>query len=282
MNFKPNNPGVIALDIDGTITVDHHPISQEVIAYLSILYHAGWKFIFITGRTFLWGYEVLQTLPFPYMLAVQNGALLVEMPSQKIVSKKYLSKTIIPAMEEICHEEPTDFVIYTGFENRDTCYYRSSHFSLELREYLAERSQMMKEAWIDIRSFDELPIKEFSSVKCFGRYDSALRISVQIEQRLGLHIPLIRDPYYADYFVAQATNPEADKGAALLAFLHRQPEELFVIAAGDDLNDKSMMEVASCKVVMATAPKELLDIADVIAPPAKDNGIITALKLIIK
>ena len=43
--------GIIALDIDGTITVEHHSIEPEVVRYLSGLAAEGWKMIFITGRT---------------------------------------------------------------------------------------------------------------------------------------------------------------------------------------------------------------------------------------
>ncbi len=269
--------GIIALDIDGTITVDHHPIAPDVIAFMTKLHAEGWQFMFLTGRTFSWGYEVLKELPFPFTFAAQNGAIVLEMPSRAIVSRKYLTKKVIPVMEQICQDEPTDFVIYTGFENKDLCYYRSSHFDEELAHYLAERSQRMNETWVDIPSFDVMPVEEFSSVKCFGGYASTARIAQRIDSRLGLHIPLIRDPYRHDHFVAQATHPEADKGLALSELLRRYPNGTRVIAAGDDLNDIAMMKVASCKVVMETAPPELLGMADVIAPPAKALGIIDGL-----
>jgi hydroxymethylpyrimidine pyrophosphatase-like HAD family hydrolase len=51
-----------------------------------------------------------------------------------------------------------------------------------------------------------------------------------------------------------------------------------VIAAGDDYNDESMLKVADVKVVMATAPQDLLLKADVVAPAASEEGIIAGLE----
>ena len=51
-----------------------------------------------------------------------------------------------------------------------------------------------------------------------------------------------------------------------------------VIAAGDDYNDEPMLEAADIKVVMATAPADLLSKADIIAPAASEDGIICGLE----
>lgn len=278
MNIPVQQLGIIALDIDGTLTVDHHPIEPDVVTYLNSLFKSGWSFIFITGRTFSRGYEVLKTIPFPYYFAAQNGSIIIEMPSRRIVSKKYLSRTVIPLIEEICKDEPSDFVMYTGFENRDLCYYRPAYFDQELLKYLKERTEMFNETWQEIQSFDDMLQNEFSSIKCFGKYASASRIAKRIETELNLHIPLIRDPFNRDYYVAQATHPEADKGLALSEIVKNLPKGSVSIAAGDDHNDVSMLNVASLKVVMDTAPKELLAMADIIAPSAKEKGIIVGLK----
>jgi hydroxymethylpyrimidine pyrophosphatase-like HAD family hydrolase len=49
------------------------------------------------------------------------------------------------------------------------------------------------------------------------------------------------------------------------------------IAAGDDLNDISMLEVADVKIAIAGAPPELLSIATIVAQHGAQHGIIEAL-----
>lgn len=273
--------GLIALDIDGTTTPPGQPIAQEVISFLQELVRNQWQLVFVTGRTFHFGYQVVGQLPFPYLFCVQNGAITIEMPTRTIVNKKYLESGIIPTMEHICESEPSDFIIYAGFEHEDACYFRSHQFSDELREYLKARTAKFQEKWIDVPSFDNLHIDSFASVKCFGKHASALAIAEKIEKELGLHVPLIRDPFRADIYVAQATHPSVSKGEAVRQLAEQlQPD--VIIAAGDDYNDLTMFEAADIKVVMATAPQDILALADIIAPPAEEHGIIAGLKTAIE
>lgn len=273
--------GTIALDIDGTLT-DDSTLPVNVIIYLKSLADSGWRIIFITGRTFQSGQKTLKSLPFTYYFAVQNGAIILEMPSQRIISKRYLDRSIFEEMEDICQAQPSDFVVYSGYENNDQCYYRPNHFSPNLMEYLHRRIESYEETWHPLASYNELALDYFPSIKCFGKYESAKVLSHRIEERLGLHVPLIRDPFEIDYYVVQATHPQISKGQALKDLISRTEERGLVIAAGDDYNDVSMLEAADVKIVMATAPQDMLEKADVIARPAAEEGIIIALEAALK
>jgi len=271
-------PGIIALDIDGTTADFGCPISAEVSTYLHGLATSGWDLVFITGRTFTDGERLLQHLPFPYYFAVQNGAITLQMPEAKVISKCLLDKRIFPGMERICQDEPTDFVIFAGYEHQDCCYYRSHNFSNDLLLYLKDRSEAFFSNWIDLPSFDNLPLLDFPSVKCFGTIDSATRISHRIEKEIGLHAPLIKDPFREDYYVVQATHASVSKGSALRQLAQEIAPQKPIIAAGDDNNDISMLDEATIRIVMASAPAHLLATAHVMAPPAKENGIIQGLQ----
>jgi hydroxymethylpyrimidine pyrophosphatase-like HAD family hydrolase len=274
--------GTIALDIDGTLTTEMRTIPPRVVDYLSLLAREGWRLIFITGRPFASGAKTLQPLTFPYYLAVQNGAIILEMPARKIILKRYLDRTIFKAMDEICQGEPSDFVVYGGFEHQDVCYYRPKRFSSSLLAYLEGRIKEFKEVWLPVDSYDDMELSEFPSIKCFGHYASAQELTRRIEERLGLHVPLIRDPYDESYYVVQATHPNISKGFALKNFIAFAGASGKVIAAGDDYNDRSMLSQADIRIVMATAPKDLLVEADIIAPPASEEGIISGLKAVFK
>lgn len=127
-----------------------------------------------------------------------------------------------------------------------------------------------------------MELKEFPSLKCFGFHSSAVDLARKIETQLGLHVPLIRDPFDESYYVVQATHPQISKGQALKDFVQLNKNGGKIIAAGDDYNDRSMFAVADIAVVMATAPQEMLMEADIIAPPASEEGIIVGLEAAIK
>lgn len=281
MFFHPDS-GIIALDIDGTITAEAERIPPEVIQFFHDLYQKGWQFIFITGRPFQWGMRSLHRLPFPYAVAVQNGALLVEMPSEHILARRYLSQTDIPKMEAICAQHHTDFVIYTGYENQDQCYYRPKKFPSEVLEYVQKRTTQLGEKWLPTQTFEHLSSLSFASFKCFAKERAAFLLSEQIEHELNLHAPLIRDPFSTDYFVVQVTHPEATKGDILKEYARLKSAKGPVLAAGDDLNDYSLLKAATIKIAMNNAPQKLLAIADIVAPPATEYGIIEGLTKALK
>lgn len=274
--------GTIALDIDGTLTTNGMHLPRRTLDYLSSLATSGWRFIFITGRPYHSGIKALKDVPFTYYLAVQNGAIILEMPSRHIVGKKYLDRSIFHEMEAICDDDPSDFVIYGGFENEDCCYFRPKHFSEDLLEYLHRRISTYEETWHAVESYEEVDIDMFPSVKCFGKLGSAKVLADRIEKRLGLHVPIIRDTFSNDHYVIQATHANISKGHALKDLIALTGERGKVIAAGDDLNDLPMLAAADIKIVMSTAPQEMLSKGDIIAPAAMEEGIIIGLEAAIK
>jgi len=271
--------GIIALDIDGTVTHGSNPIPNEVISYLENLASQGWVIAFITGRIFSGSIHLLQGCTFRSYLAVQNGAIILEMPSRRIISKRYLDRSVFAEMESICEDGPSDFVVYGGYEHNDICYFRPKKFSADLLPYLQSRITAFKETWRPIETFDEMKLESFPSIKCFGLYPEAKKLVEQIEANLNLHVPLIRDPFNKDYYIIQATHPQISKGNALqdlVKLLGISPGKL--IAAGDDYNDCSMWDIADVRIVMETAPSELLKNAHVIAPSAEKQGIIQGIE----
>jgi hydroxymethylpyrimidine pyrophosphatase-like HAD family hydrolase len=270
--------GIIALDIDGTITDQIHHLPREVKEFFENLISDGWRIIFITGRPFQWGYSALQSLQCSYYFAVQNGALILEMPQKIIKLKKYLHPNILAGMDLVCKGELSSYVVYSGYDHNDICYYRPALFDRFLLDYLLKRVNTLEERWIALESFDQLPIKEWASVKSFGHIELANRLSRRIENELHLHAPVIRDPFDPNYYVVQATHLQVDKGKTLQEFIKIVGTPPIIIAAGDDNNDASMLSVADIKIVMETAPAYLLEMADIKAPAASKQGIITGLQ----
>ena len=274
---------LIASDIDGTLTDKSHTIPREVFDYMEGLCTQGIDLLFVTGRPFFRGYPPLQTMKFPYLLAVYNGSLIFEMPQKEIVFRAYLGNEILGEIAPFCVGTPTDLVVYGGYEHHDICYYRPDHFSKELLDFLKYRCEFLNEKWIEIASFDDLPVTNFPSVKCFGHRNSLLQIQEKVEAKLEVIAPVISDSLHTEYCIAQITKRGVDKGKTIENVKTMKPKKNYkTIACGDDFNDLQMLLRADIAVVMATAPKELLSIADVIAPPSYENGIIRGINQALK
>ena len=276
MNFRPLK-GTIALDIDGTVVSNAHKIDSLVIDALSRLAKEGWAFIFITGRTFQTAIRALKDIPFPYALAVQNGALLLEMPSRTILQRKSISRESLAEVEKIGNEFEAGFAVYSGFESHDRVFYCPHSLAPSILSYGLQRADFLNEHWEPLDSFSDLPVPSFSSIKFFLNDERAFLISRRIEAELKFHAPPNRDPFNFNFFVLQVTHELATKGEVLREFVKLAERVGPIIAAGDDHNDLSMLNAAHIKVVMAGAPQDLLAVADVIAPPAAALGIIQGL-----
>lgn len=269
---------LIALDIDGTLTHEHHPIPQEVLSFLGEKQEEGWKLLFVTGRSFRHGLEMTHSLPQPYYIASQNGAALLEVPEKKVLAKNYLKREILPLLTEICKEEYTDFAVYSGPEREDRVYYRGDRHSPEQRHYLNERIQG-KEEWVSVGSYDELDFEDFAAVKCLGPKSIVESVAKKMSSRLDLHVPVIRDAFSPTNFIAQGTHSSATKGQAIASLCQAlQMKDATIIAAGDDYNDVTMFKAATLSIAMSTAPEDVRSIAHIIAPPASESGIIQGLK----
>ncbi|MGK5594224.1 MAG: HAD hydrolase family protein [Parachlamydiaceae bacterium] len=274
--------GIVALDIDGTMTEDTCSVPLNVKSYLEQLYHDGWVMIFITGRPFNWAYRSLMQLNMHYYLAIQNGAVILEMPDKTIVHRCYLSSSVLLRLDKLSQQFSTDYIIYSGYENQDICYYRPQNLSPQQLGYLHQRAQILNENWMPVEHFDELPLQGIASLKFIEQKPFIIKLVQQVEEQLHLHVPLNRDPVNEKYFVAQVTHPRATKGEALEQIRLLYQLQGPIIAAGDDFNDISMLQKADIKIMMGNAEPSLLSMGDIIAPPASQEGVIHGLKLAIE
>ena len=88
---------------------------------------------------------------------------------------------------------------------------------------------------------------------------------------------LIRDPLGDDVYLILVTVKGATKGRALRRIKQIVGRGGPTIAAGDDLNDISMLQEAEIRIVMEGAPLEMLPLATLVGKHGKQHGIIAAL-----
>jgi HAD superfamily hydrolase (TIGR01484 family) len=279
---KQRDKALIALDIDGTLAPMKEPIPAEVADYLNAIMSEGHQIVFLTGRTFTFARPMLKLMREPFYLAVQNGAAVVELPSKKVVYSKYLSNDILDDLDRIFDGEANDYLIEGGVEKDDCCFYRSQRHTEDQLEYIHFRHNLSKELWIDTPSFQNVGIKQFPLIKCFGEKSFVERMALDIFQKLDLHMPVIQDPFKENGYIAMGTHPEVSKGQTMQALRELLGDKHFLVAAGDDHNDESMIEAADFGIAMETSPKDVLSKADYIAPSAKKRGIIPALNKALK
>ena len=272
--------GWLAFDIDGTLTLDKRSIPARVVAHLHQLQRDGWKIVLATGRPFAFAQMAVQALPFPFHLIVQNGSAALEMPKRQLLWTNYLPADALPLLEKAYESIRGDFLVYAGVERGDFCFYRPDRFPLEELSYLAELQTRQTEKWQSVESFDPERIGPFPLAKSFGPSARMQKLREQLHSKT-FEVAQIRDTYTQGTDVLLITHTSATKGSALKRLIEQEGIRGRVIAAGDDVNDLSLFAAADVAIAMPHAPKSVLGVADCIAPPTADCGIIEALNRVL-
>jgi len=268
--------GLLAFDIDGTLTHRLEWIDPKIVHYLKKLAADQWQIAFLTGRTFSFAEKIIHKFDFPYLIAVQNGADIIEMPSKKSLKQNYLSAAIIPEIEQAYEGEKEDFIIYSGIEKGDFCYFRPSRFSDKVLKYLKVLESFSSPWHPSDFAFEKG--SSFPLIKAFGEKEAMEKLHRRLIQQPALEVSLIRDPVDPSLYLNLITDQNASKGHSL-HFLKEHFQSPVVIAAGDDHNDLKMLQEADVAICIETAPSEVLAVADLIAKPAESLGIIEALEV---
>lgn len=271
--------GCICLDIDGTITSDPFHIPLEVVHCLESLYLQGWQILFSTGRPFAFASRLFGSISFPFFLSLQNGADLIKMPEKIKLAQEYLSSEFISRLEGVYQDMEEDFLVYSGWEKGDFCTFRPHRFSLKMLEHLEVVQALSSEPWKSVEEFTFSKEETFPLIKGLGTKEQMEKLSCKLSVFSDIHSTCIYDPLSKNgSYLNLITSAKATKGEVLKKLRALFPEKAFFIAAGDDFNDVSMFKEADKVIVMKTANQELWSFADILAEPAKENGIIEALR----
>ncbi len=271
--------GWIALDIDGTITFTKRDIPEKIKLFLRAL-SKDWQIIFLTGRTFNFAMSALADLNFPYYLGVENGAELIELPEKRKIYQKFLDSFALEQLEKIYQNIESDFLVCSGWEKGDFCYYRPDRFSDEQKKYLEELKNRQEENWHSLKEFDLSWIGAFPFIKCFGTQEMMENIFAKLKALDFCEISCIRDYYFPDLYLLLISHKQVSKGKTL-QWIYEKKGNGPIICAGDDMNDLSMFDVADIKIAMQNAPEQLKEKADFIAPLAQDLGLIDGINFAI-
>lgn len=274
--------GWIALDMDGTITLDKYSVPEPVVTYLRQRVNDGWKIAIATGRPFKLAQMALKTFDFPYIILPQNGTAALQMPSKIELFRRYIPVTHLAEIDAAFEGTPGDYIVFNGYDHGDQLYWRPNRMDEEQTFYVENIAKSHGEIPIAVVSFQGLKESSIPIVKCFGTLTDMTRVTNNLKNNEHFNLTLIRDPYAEDYYILLITDRSASKGQSLLAAIDILGWKGTIIAAGDDENDKSLLEVADIKIAMAHAPEHLHNVADFIAPPTHEFGIIQALELALR
>ncbi|WP_201456825.1 HAD-IIB family hydrolase [Chlamydia sp. 17-3921] len=278
---------LLVTDIDGTITDKAHRLDPDVIDTLISLSKSDWSLFFLTGRYFSYASPLFKKFPVPYLLGCQNGASVWSSISQTFVYSQNLNRDLLAVLQESVADCPVTLSIESGASHNDH-YYRysptlESKFLYKMLDPVYFPTSNERSILVETENLEkEYPFPSFAAAKIIGERCVVEEIQKKLIQNKDfiskVNLALMRWPFDFNYSILFFTDKNVSKGHALdrVIEIFYNGEKPFVMASGDDNNDIGLILRGDFRIVMKSAPEELHGIADFLAPPAEENGILSA------
>lgn len=271
--------GIIASDIDRTLTNEDHEIPQDVVKYLHSCYNEGFQIVFLTGRPFSFSKKALHLCDFPFHLAVQNGAEVVAMPEQEFRMQKFITKERAMRVRAANPLDDRDFLIYSGMALHDQCYYQEDCFKGAALDYLNSIQSFGAISYKAIDSYEAMDNLHYPVMRTFGNLEQLEAVKAAIlEVEPDLSCVILSDLAPGGEYIIMVTEKGVDKGHTLKRLIDHYDWSGPTIGCGDDLNDCTLFDTVDISIGMENGHPDLLKKATIIAKPSYDMGIIDALE----
>jgi Cof subfamily protein (haloacid dehalogenase superfamily) len=247
---------LIALDIDGTLLDGQSQLPD--INRQAILEAAarGIEIALVTGRRYDFAMPIARQIPCHLTMIVNNGAMvkssdgathLVHRLPHDVARRVIETTPQFRDMASICFDRPRqNQLIFERIDWEDPL--RSGYFKRN-REFIAEVSPIL-----DCLTEDPIQVM-FTGPVSPARKLAAVLARLPFAQEYSLAVTLYEE---RDFGLVDVLSPGCSKGATLAEWVRRRGwSREDVMAIGDNLNDREMLEYAGLPIVMANSVPEL-------------------------
>lgn len=263
-------PELIAIDLDGTLLVDHHFISAENIAAIHRAVTHGIAVYLVSGRAVRGMQTAATTLGLNTPLISLNGSFIYDVINQNIVYSHPITREIAQRAIRVFQNRNIYIGYHTGlhwYVDKDCIEMRAEGKSMDAQpEFVENLSTAI------IPPPHKLIAMDFT-------HEHLLHAA---HQDLERELPDL-NAHFSETFALEIFDRQVSKGAAIqhIANSIRLPVEKIMVI-GDNYNDISMMELAGLSIAMGNAPENVKSKADWIVPSNKENGVAFAIDRVLK
>ena len=260
---------LIALDIDGTIRSFDHAMSDRTRSAIEAVSERGVVVTLATGRTFRSALAVTAELALTSPIISFQGAHVADPTSGEVLWHRPLTADMaLAALEEL-----------DGWDREVLAYLGDRVYADKLTPWVeahGERNRGLVSVEDDLRS---LAPKGLTRLVAVGEDDDVLGLEQEMRSKFDSRLHVTRSlPYFCEIL-----HPDGGKDNAL-AWLCRRlgVEQSETIAFGNGYNDVDMLRWAGLSVAVSGAVPEVIEVADVVAPPLEQDGAAHVLEDLLK
>jgi len=287
---------LVTIDLDGTLLNSMGEISEENLKQLRRCIEQEIEIVLTSGRITNSIKNFAKQIGNNNYLISGNGSAIYDINNEKYIYQNTISKEKVLKIIKICEENSIYYSVYTDkYILTKNLNYNLLFYSKEnLKKNDIEKTNI--NIVEDVYSYIELmENQEVSKVSICDKdkiiFDSILKKLREIERIDVLDIAHMSRKYIengtdivpVEYYFTEITNENVNKWEAIKYLINKlniKPEE--VIAIGDNINDKEMLQYAGLGIAMDNAAPYIKEFAKVTTLNNNENGVAKALEQYIR
>ena len=277
---------LIAVDLDGTLLNSYVEVTEYSKIIIKKLIENGIKFIIASGRPIDSIKTIAKEIGSNDYFIAGNGAIIYDIKKDEIIYEKYLSKSKVLEIIDTCEKNSITYNIYaektilaTGLKYNILYYYKENMKKEDDKKINIQIVDDMHEYIKNLKEDKFLKMTICDKDKSI--FNSSIRKIKQIKDIEVLNISHMSrkiinkgtEEIPIEYYYTEISSSNVDKWNAiqhLAEKLNIQKNE--IIAIGDNMNDKKMIENAGLGIVMKGSTPGVTEVADEIAPSNNEDG----------
>ena len=277
---------LLAIDLDGTLLNSYGDISNENKEAIKYALNKGVEVVLASGRDPLTMQKISRELGIENYLIAGNGASVYDIKAQKNIYENFIDTNKALKIIKMCKENSIFFNLYTD----KGIITESLNFNVKVfnseNNHKASEKQTNIEIVKDIYEYAQNnPLNILKIIICDDSKIIFNNISQKLKQIKGIEVldvahmsrKIIRvgtEEVEIEYYYTEVSSKDVDKWNAieyLINILQIKKEE--VMAIGDNINDKKMVQNSAVGVAMGKSALAIQNIGDFITDDNNSNGV---------
>ena len=283
---------LVAIDLDGTMLNSYGMVTENTKQVIKNTINKGTEVIIASGRPIDSIKTIAKEIGSENYFIAGNGALIYDIKKDEIIYEKFMNKQKVLEIIKICEENSISYNIYTektiiakGLKYNVLYYYKEN---LKKEENKKTNITIVEDVYEYIKNLENekfLKITVCDETKSvFNSIIRKLRTVEDIDVLDVLHMSrkMIKqgtEDVPIEYYYTEISLKYVDKWNAIEYLANKMNiSKDEIIAIGDNINDKEMIENAKVGIAMGQSTPVITEIADFVTSNNNEDGVAKALE----
>lgn len=283
---------LVAIDLDGTMLNSYGMVTENTKQVIKNAINKGTEVIIASGRPIDSIKTIAKEIGSENYFIAGNGALIYDIKKDEIIYEKFMNKQKVLEIIKICEENSISYNIYTektiiakGLKYNVLYYYKEN---LKKEENKKTNITIVEDVYEYIKNLENekfLKITVCDETKSvFNSIIRKLRTVEDIDVLDVLHMSrkMIKqgtEDVPIEYYYTEISLKDVDKWNAIEYLANKMNiSKDEIIAIGDNINDKEMIENAKVGIAMGQSTPVITEIADFVTSNNNEDGVAKALE----